>query len=301
MKNSYLFFFLLLFFHQLFAQTNYIATIHPLQQIVQELVGTTGVVENLLPPGASPHTYESSPSDIHKIESADILFLVGPNLDDWIKKFPARRSLELISLIPDDSLIYFEKILGVEPVKNHADPDMPKRLHAHHHGLDPHFWTDPLLVKSLLTALTDTLIKLNPVQSQILRDNSIRFAVRLTDLDLKIRELMKPYLGKAVIQAHPFLNYFLRRYGLKMGGIVEINPGVDPSPRQLKNMIDWIRRGNISAIFTQPQLPDRAARLIGESTGIWVQKLDPIGGTPGRYTYEEILLYNTQLIIEALQ
>jgi zinc transport system substrate-binding protein len=299
MNGLYPFFLSLIFFWNVAAQPNYTATIHPLQQIVHELIGPGAVIHDLLPPGASPHTYEPTPADVRQIESSAILFTVGPNLDDWVKKFPARRILEMINLIPKDSLIFFEKFLTGENAP--LGEEKSTWSYTHHQGVDPHFWTDPLLVKSLLVNLADSLVKLIPGQYQSIQENCIRFSIQLTNLDSEIRERLKPYQGKTVVQAHPFFNYYLHRYGLKSGGIVEINPGVDPTARQIKNMIDRIRSENIVAIFTQPQLPDRAARLLAETTGIKIVELDPLGGKPNRQTYEEILLYNTQLVIGALQ
>jgi zinc transport system substrate-binding protein len=291
-------FVLLILFISTGVQTSYIATIHPLQQIVHELIGSNTVVYDLLPPGASPHTFEPTPGDVHRIESAAILFLIGPNLDDWVKKFPVRRTIEVLDLIPSDSLIFFEKFTAVHPSTATVESLSPP--HAHHRGVDPHFWTDPLLVKVLVANLADSLIALLPEQGQVIRENCAQFSRRLTNLDLKIRESLKPHRGKTFVQAHPFFNYYLRRYGLNSGGIVEINPGVDPTARQIKNMIDRIRCEKIVAILTQPQLPDRAARLIAETTATPIVEMDPLGGKPRRQTYEEIMLYNTQLIIGAL-
>jgi zinc transport system substrate-binding protein len=295
------FFYILLFCYSVTAQSTYIATIHPLQQIVKELLGQNAVVHDLLPAGASPHTYEPSPGDVNRIESAVLLFFVGPNLDDWVKKFPARATIKVIDLIPADSLIYFENF----PAANHPaavrPADESNQVHGHHRGIDPHFWTDPLLVKVLAVNLADSLAKLYPAQGQVIGENLQRFSAQLIELDFKIRESLKSFRGKTVVQAHPLFNYYLHRYGLKSGGVVEINPGVDPTARQIKKMIDQIQRENIAAIFTQPQLPDRAARLIAETTGVPIVELDPLGGKPMRQTYAEILLYNTKLVIGALQ
>ena len=296
-SGFYSFFIFLIFFYNAAAQPSYVATIHPLQQIIQELIGTRAVVADLLPPGASPHTYEPSPADVRRIESSPILFLVGINLDDWVKKFPVRRTLEVLNLIPRDSLIFFEKFL---PGEHSTGDGSSTSSYAHHKGVDPHFWTDPLLVRSLVFTLVDTLSKLLPEQRGIIEENGRRFSGQLSRLDSQIRDQLKHLRGKAFMQAHPFFNYYLHRYGLKPGGIVEINPGVDPTARQIKNLIDGVEHENIVAILTQLQLPDRAARLIAESTGIPLIQLDPLGGKPDRQTYAEILLYNTRCIVGAL-
>ena len=66
-------------------------------------------------------------------------------------------------------------------------------------------------------------------------------------------------------------------------------------------MVEIVKKEKVKAIFTHPQLPDRAAKLLAEASGIRVYQLDPIGGVEGTETYEQLLLYNTEVLKEALK
>ena len=101
--------------------------------------------------------------------------------------------------------------------------------------------------------------------------------------------------------SHPFFQYFLNRFDIHLAGIIEVIPGKEPSPRELMKIIKKVKRENVKAIFTHPQLPDRAAESVAEAAGIKVYELDPIGGVTGRVTYNELLLYNTRILFEALK
>ena len=93
----------------------------------------------------------------------------------------------------------------------------------------------------------------------------------------------------------------MKRFDFDLVGIIEIAAGMEPTPKELKVMIDLAKEHDVKVIFTHSQHSDRAARIIAESTNVKIYKLDPLGGVSDRKTYEEILLYNTQVILEALK
>lgn len=292
--KKFIIFLLLLSIKSLGSQPRYVTTIHPFKVIIKAVVGEQAEVYGMLPPGASPHTYELRPSDIRKVEAATGLIIGGKNLDDWALKFKSTHKIELINLVPSNFLIQIE---------NDQNQEHPVKEQNHHHayGVDPHFWTDPLTVKAILPALTDSLCALDPEGCEIYRENSRIFASSLDSLHAKIDKMFAPISGRSVMLPHPFFQYFLKRYGLKVTGLIEKIPGIEPSPKEIKEIIRQVDRDRVQAIFTHPQLPDRAAKLVAEATGIKLYELDPLGGVAGRQTYDELLMYNAKIVFEALQ
>ncbi|MEE4310569.1 MAG: metal ABC transporter substrate-binding protein [candidate division KSB1 bacterium] len=273
------------------SQSRYITTIHPFETILMSIVGDHGHVSKLLPPGASPHTYELRPSDMRHVASATAFVVGGENLDDWALNLSNPHIIELLHLIPSDSLIRIETH-GRKPHGDH---------HHHHAGIDPHFWTDPLLVKSMIPGIVDTLCALDPDGRAVYRENAGVFMSGLDSLHVQITEILEPHVGSAVMLSHPFFQYFLKRYGFRLAGIVETSPGTEPSPKELRKNISMIVNEDVRAIFTHPQLSNRPALLIAESTDVKICELDPIGGVGGRMTYEELMIHNARKIAEILR
>jgi ABC-type Zn uptake system ZnuABC Zn-binding protein ZnuA len=69
-------------------------------------------------------------------------------------------------------------------------------------------------------------------------------------------------------------------------------PGREPSPRELGALIQRARGEGLPSLFTEPQFPEAAARVVAEDAGLRVQLVDPIGGVPGRSTYIEMMRFN---------
>lgn len=287
-------------FTHAYAQTKFVTTIHPFREILKNIIGDRGEVHQILPPNASPHTYELRPSDVRLIEAAKALFYGSENLDAWAVKFKNTNSIELIEFLAEDYLIHFEeKHEDQQAEVRHEGGE--KEHHHHDSGVDPHFWTDPLTVKSMLPALTEQLCAIDPSGCKIFKQNSDKFSRQLDSLHSKISKMLFPIHGSKVMISHPFFQYFFKRYGIELVGTIEAIPGREPTPKEIKRLIEKIKHENVKAIFDHIQLPDRAAKIIAESTGIKVYHLDPIGGVPGRYSYEELLLYNANIILEALR
>jgi len=267
----------------------YVTTIHPFQRILAAIVAERGEVHKLLPAGASPHTYELRPSEVRKVESATALFYGAANLDGWALGFGKARRIELLALVPAEHRL---------PLRDPLAADQRESF-----GTDPHFWTDPLVVKAMLPALTDTLCTLDPSACELYRRNSAAFVEHLDSLANRIQSLLAPVQDKGtpVMLSHQFFQYYFERFGIRVAGIIEPVPGKEPTPRDIKRLIERVEREQIKAIFNLPQHSSRPAELIAEATGIAIYELDPIGGVAGRESYDQILLYNTRIILEALR
>lgn len=272
---------------------NIVVTIYPFKAIIQEIVGSEIMVDVLLQGGADPHTYEMSPSDYKKIQNAKVFFYGAETLDGWAARLEVVNKVELLKLVPENFLIQ------VEMNKNHS-AHQDKNSH-HHYGVDPHFWTDPLTVNSLLDSLAIVLSHSFPEKKDLFKKNSEAFSKKLFDLDKKIKEEIKSVKHNKGFSAHPFYNYFFKRYGIEVIGSLEISPGQQVTPKFLKNISDEIKRKNVKAIFINKQHISKPAKVLAESVGIKTVELDPIGGNTGVETYEQIILQNLKIIVNELK
>ncbi len=255
-------------------------TIYPFRQIIEKVTGPDNTVHNLMPASASPHTFRLKPSDFRIVEQAEILFMGGKNLDSWANDLPFKKSINMLSLIPPDSILYFE-------------PDGKVA--------DPHFWTDPLIVRALLPALRDSLIRFTSINHQKIKENTDKFSSDLLQLHNSISRQLIPYHGTVVVLSHPFFSYYLQRYGFEVAHIIVKHPGHHPGPRAVENIIRELKLKNVSIILTHPSHSDDIAKLISEATEIPVCQLDPLGGRKEIRTYQDMIRYNTNKLTEFLK
>ncbi len=272
----------------------FVATINPVASIVREIVGQDVEVVCLTSPGDSPHTFNPTPSQMMKIESAKAFFYVADNLDNWVASVSNKNRIELIRLFPADCVLSFEE-------DSHDEEGHSEDGHNHDSGADPHFWTDPVTVKTLVPLIVEALISIDPDNSKKYVDNSVKFVEKLDSLDKQVRTMLSGVQGRPVLLFHPSFRYFLKRYGLKYIGSVEPSPGKESSPKFLAEIVSKLNAEGAKAVFTEPQLPPNAAKAVAEATGVKVWELDPIGGSPGKQSYFDLIMYNAKILRDALQ
>lgn len=261
----------------------FVTTIPPFEMIVAPIVEGRGTVDRLLEPGASPHTYDPTPSDLRSVANASALIYGDAHLDGWAADLSSNSRVALAGLVPQDARLRFDD--------------------GHGHGtgtVDPHFWTDPQAVRALLPALVDTLCALDARGCSVYQANADSFASALAALDTRVEAMMEPVRDTPVLLAQPFFRYFLHRYRFRLVGVVEPRPGAEPTPGSLHMLVQNARTSGARFILTQQSLSERAARTVAESSALPLVRLDLLGGTEGRDSYAQLLLGNARVLREAL-
>ena len=259
----------------------FVATIPPLGFILREIVRDTGAVAVLLPPGASPHTYEPRPSDAAAAQGSAALVFDDSLLDGWAARLAPRRRIEMFALVPAANRLRL--------------PSMRENVAG---APDPHFWTDPTVVGAIIPALTDSLCAIDAPACTRYRANAAQFTDSLRALDTELAAVLGPLRGRAVVLFHPSFQYLLARYGIRVAAVVEPAPGKEPTPRDIEALAAAAARAGATTIFTEPQLPRRPAEVIAEVARLHLAELDPLGGTPGRDSYAALLRYNAAVLRE---
>lgn len=261
----------------------FVTTIPPFEMILAPVVEGRGRVDRLLEPGASPHTYDPTPSDLRSVATASTLIYGDDHLDGWAADLASDSRIALAGLVPPDARLQFDD--------------------GHGHGtgtMDPHFWTDPQAVRALLPALADTLCAIDAHGCSTYQANADSFASALTALDARVETIMEPVRDTPVLLAQPFFRYFLHRYELRLVGVVEPRPGAEPTPGELHRLVQNARASGARFILTQRSLSERTARAVAESSALPLVTLDLLGGTEGRASYGQLLLANARILRDAL-
>ena len=264
----------------------FVVTIEPLAMILAELVGDPAEVVALVPRGASPHLYDLRPSGARMAQASSALFYVDDRVDGWAARVSAPRKFSVFEMVPE----LFKKRAA------HAPREEDSRL-----VYNPHFWTDPLTVLEVLPHLVAALEEVDPNGRSFYESMRERFSSDLARLDAEIEMTLEPFEGTGIVVFHPSWAYFLDRYGIETVSVLEPFPGMEPTPRYLKDVIDTARMKGAKVVITEPQLPARPAELVAEAAGLAIVELDPLGGPVGGATYAEWLLGIAHTLREALE
>lgn len=273
------------------ASVRVVATIFPLADIVRQIGGDDVEVVTLLPPNASPHTFEPTPAQMREVAQAQLFVRVGAGLDTWTERLLAAGSPTLVTLTVTDGL----PLLDAAPEHTHG--------RAGQTG-DPHVWLDPLLVRDhIVPMIVDGLSRAEPAQRAAFAAGAGAFRAALTQLDAEIQAALAALPNRNFIAFHAAWRYFGTRYGLRELAVVEGFPGKEPSAREIAAVVDRARAARVRAVLVEPQLSPRVAEQIAREFGGTTQLVDPIGAADlkGRDHYIALMRYNLRAFTEALQ
>jgi len=239
-------------------------SIAPQKFFVQQIGGDRVAVQVMVPPGASPATYEPKPRQMAALSRAKVYFAVGVPFEHvWLNKIAAAGPG--MTVVATDQGIEKRAMTSDHHHESTAD---------HDEGLDPHIWLSPPLVKIQARTILAALQQADPPQAQIYQTNCDRFVSRLDALDTELRTALAGKQGRRFMVFHPSWGYFAQAYGLEQVP-VEVE-GKDPKPGQLAELIEAARRQGIGVIFVQPQFSSKSARLIASAIGGQVAVADPL-------------------------
>lgn len=275
------------------SQPCFVATIAPLAAILNELAVGRAEVITMLPPGASPHTYEPKPSDLRSVMHAGAFFYVDDKLDGWAADLPAKKKINVLSLVPEDCLLTMETAC--------CPSEHEEGGHHHDPVIDPHFWLDPCVVRNTVPQLVSILSELDPNGKDIYQANADAFREHLVDVDRQVRALVGPLKGSKVATTHPSFQYLCDEYGLEVTMVVMDSPGKEPSPKQMEKLSREAKEKGVKAIYSEPQIPRSAAEMLSKASGVPLYELDPVGGCDERCDYDELILYNAQVLAASLK
>ncbi|TAL02069.1 MAG: zinc ABC transporter substrate-binding protein [Rhodospirillaceae bacterium] len=257
-----------------------VASIKPVHALVAGVMTGVGAPDLLVTGGASPHTYSLKPSDAEHLNQADIVFWIGPNLENFLGgPLTALASrAKIIALIDAPGIVVRPaRESGVWEPHDDARPESGAVVAARE--IDGHIWLDPMNARAMVAAITATLVEADPANAARYSMNASALATRLDGLDADIMRTVAPVKAKPFIVFHDAYQYFQERYGVNAVGAVTISPDRPPGARRVVAVKDKIAELGAACVFAEPQFEPNLIRMLVEGTHAKTGVLDPEGAT----------------------
>ena len=272
------------------------ATLPLFADFVREVGADNVDVFSILPPGADPHTYEPTPSDIQRITEADIIFVnnLQADLEGSILDSIESNKGQDTRVIP----------LMANFVSPRAQELGDPEITAAEAGYNPHLWLDPLLARAYAEVIAEALASEDGSNAALYSDNLSRYGQQLVQLDGEIAATVQqiPPENRKLVTPHDAFPHLAGRYGLEVVGFVVPSPGQDPSPRDIADLTRAIRDQGVPAVFTEPQIgaDSRLLEQIAADTGVQVCTLYSGALTDDVPTYIDMMRFNADELLRCL-
>lgn len=244
-------------------------TIFPVYDIVRVIAGDAVDVGLLLPPGANPHTYEPTPSDIAAINETKVIYRVGFGLDDWSTRIgDANTDIQTLAE-------------GIT-------------LRTPEGTVDPHYWLSVPNGKRIATSVAADLAERFPEHKITFQTNLAAYLALLDAADVQIRTTVDKMTNKNIVTMHDAWYYFAEEYGLNIIGTFEPEAAEEPTPQQLSMLQDAISVADVHTVYVDADASIEGIRSFANDNELQLVIVDAEGITYDSYI--DLMLGNAQLI-----
>ena len=278
-------------------------SIFPIYDLVRRIAGPDADVALLLPPGHNEHSFDPTPKDIESASKAKVGVMVGLGLDPWMEKLmhdaaPKARIVKVGDRVP--TLVIKDDPLGDEEADKareaaeKAGQKVEKHDEREHEkgATDPHVWLDPERVRLIVRAVAEELGKADSAHAIDYRKRATEIDESLAALDKEVESRTKALKTRGFVTFHGSFQYFAERYKLEIIAVIEPYPGSQPSGAYISKVLDVIKSKNVPALFSEPQLDSRPAKVLSDEAKIPLGILDPVGGGPETDSYEKMIRFD---------
>ncbi|NPA59108.1 MAG: zinc ABC transporter substrate-binding protein [Epsilonproteobacteria bacterium] len=262
-----------------------------LYDMAKNIAKDTFEVGMILPFGVDAHSFEPTPKLMAKILDSDLVVYSGAGLEPWTHSFEFK-----------SKVINMSKFVHLIKSKKHHKSSS----HEHHGALDPHYWLDIQNMIDAVGVLTKEFITLLPQNKELYNKNKDNYIKMLKSLDTKYKDTLSECKKDTIIVNHNAFSYLSKNYGFHVEALSGLSPDAQPDAKSIINLMQHIKEHNVSTIFFESFVSDRAMMSISKEVGVKLDVLQPIGNITAdeakqNLSYEKIMLLNLEKISTALE
>jgi zinc/manganese transport system substrate-binding protein len=281
------------------AAVNVMTATEDLADLTRQVGGDRVKVDAIARGYQDPHFVEAKPSFILKLAKADLLVVIGRELEiGWL---PPLIQQSRNGKIQPGAAGYLDASLGATILEVPTGAITRAMGDVHPLG-NPHYWMDPENGKRFGMELADKFSELRPNDRAVFEKQLASFTSRLDEAEKRWLAMMAPYKGTKMITYHRSFPNFAERFGLDIVGYVEPRPGIPPTPQHTLDLMNEMKRQNIKLVLVEPYFDLKTPNAIGRETGAQVLVMPPsVGGTKDVPDYFKLFDYNINLLVEAIK
>ena len=230
------------------------------------------------------HDYQLTTEDLKTLESADAFVVNGGGMESFLDKVASQqKNLKIIDASKSDKINFLK----------YGDEE------------NPHVWLSVTYAIEQVKAITSQLCEADPAHEKQYRDNAMAYVEKLMNLREEMQGELDTLPHKDIVTFHEAFPYLAKEFRLNIVSVVEREPGTEPSPKELEELIAQVKALPVKVLFAEPQYSPVAAETIARETGAKLYQLDPVvtgeAKPEAKDAYLNTMRENMKVLKEALQ
>ena len=276
-----------------------VAATQDLASIAQEVGGDKIKLDALAKGYQDPHFVEAKPSFVLLLNKADLLIVVGRDLEiGWL---PPLITQSRNAKIAPGAQGYLDASLTAKILELPTGQITRAMGDVHPMG-NPHYWLDPENGRRIAKAIQEKLAQMDAANAAYYQQREADFEQRLNAAQQRWKAAMAPYKGLKVVTYHRSWPNFADAFGLDVVGYVEPKPGIPPTPQHTLDVINTMKTQNIKIIMVEPYFDLKTPNSIASQTGAKVLVMPPsVGGVPAASDYFKLFDTEVNMLVAAIK
>jgi len=288
-----------------------VVDIAPIHALVAQVMEGIGMPDLIIQPGATPHEYSLRPSEAAALQSADLVFWIGPDLTPWLEEAieTLAPAADLTTLMDVDGTVQLEfredAVFEAHDHSDHADDDEhdDHADHGDHAGHDPHAWLSPKNAMTWLEVIAGRLSAVDPVNSDAYLANAASGRAAIEALMDEVDATLDPVRGRAFIVFHDAYQYFETDFDISASGAISISDASDPSPARIAEIRGQIAEQGVDCVLAEPQFNPGLVATVLRGSDAQMGIVDPLGADLelGAELYPQLIRNLSNALAECLR
>ena len=288
--------------------------IAPIHSLVAQVMEGIGMPDLIIQPGATPHEYSLRPSEAAALQSADLVFWIGPDLTPWLEEAieTLAPAADLTTLMDIDGTVQLEfredAVFEAHDHSDHADEDDhddhdDHADHGDHAGHDPHAWLSPKNAMTWLEVIAGRLSAVDPVNSDAYVANAASGRAVIEALMDEVDATLDPVRGRAFIVFHEAYQSFETDFDVSASGAISISDASDPSPARIAEIRGQIAEQGVDCVLAEPQFNPGLVATVLRGSDAQMGIVDPLGADLelGAELYPQLIRNLSNALAECLR
>ncbi|WP_434062144.1 metal ABC transporter substrate-binding protein [Clostridium caldaquaticum] len=266
------------------SKVSVVVSFNPLREFV-EAVGKDKIsVKVMVPEGMEPHDFEPKPRDMESLSKAQVFIYNGLGMEAWAEK--------TLTAVDNKSLEIVNASKNAEVIKNEE---------VEHGEYDPHIWLSLKEAKILAKNIKDALVKVDSANKAFYEENYNEFATKLDELYNEYKKKFETVSNKNFVTGHAAFAYLCRDFGLKQNSVEDVFAEGEPTPKKMKDLVDYSKNNNIKVIFMEELASPKVSETLAKEVGAKVEKIYTIESREDNKDYLESMKDNLEKIYNSLK
>ena len=255
-----------------------VASIYPWGFFAEQIGGDLVEVNTLVPVGQEPHEYDPSPDDLKALYDADIFIYNGAALEPWVEDVEFDLRKDDIQLFNASSYVELIPLEGETEEHSFIPTASAHESDEVHTEYDPHFWQDPVRVRTVVQSMANTFANLDSANANVYLANVKVIMNELDKIDADFSADLSLCTEREFVVSHAAFAYLAERYSLSMIPISGISPEDEPTIKELEEISKILEEHEISTVYTESLVNSSFAQTVGNETGAALLVLNTLEG-----------------------